>query len=182
MNAAQHVVGLYCHKGALLAHIQLTVHQEPQVLHLQRCSPAKLTLTYAGPSGGSIFCFPRSQGFLLLSSETGEKPSQLTRASQETLLPLTSLTCGAGTLFTGPSSNIGGGGGGGGEGKTSSGAGGKGSSKGGGGGGKAQFEEKLASSPGGGGGGGGSSMGKNENKSKFGSFLTFSQYKLLKES
>lgn len=87
------------------------------------------------------------------------------RASREAI---TSLTCGAGTMLTGPSSNIGGGGGG----KASSGAGGKGSSKGGGGGGKAQFEEKLASSPGGGGGGSGRSVEKNDNKSKFGTLLT----------
>lgn len=100
--------------------------------------------------------FLTSPGFLLLISERTEKLSQL-RVSQEIILPLTSLTCGADTMPIGPSSNIGGGG----EGKVSSGAGGKGSSKGGGGGGKAQFEEKLTSSPGGGGGGSGSSMAKN---------------------
>lgn len=103
-----------------------------------------------------------------MNSESTEKLSQI-KVSKEIILPLTSLTCGAG-----PSSNIGGGGGGG-EGKASSGAGGKGSSKGGGGGGKAQFEEKLRSSPGGGGGGSGSSMKNNENKSRARSFLTPSQ-------
>lgn len=36
-NTAQYVASLYCHKGALLAHIQLTVHQDPKVLHLQPC-------------------------------------------------------------------------------------------------------------------------------------------------
>lgn len=139
--------------------------------------PSQLTLTYAASQAGSISCSPRSQGFLLLSLDSSEKLSHLTKHHTETTLPWTSLTCGAGTLLTGPSSNIGGGGGGGegGEGKASSGAGGKGSSKGGGGGGNAQFEEKLSSSPGGGGGGSGRSIGKNENKSYFRSFLTPSQ-------
>lgn len=140
--------------------------------------PSQLTLTYAATQAGSISCSPRAQGFLLLSFDSSEKLSHLTEHHTETTLPWTSLTCGAGTLLTGPSSNIGGGGGGGGEGgegKASSGAGGKGSSKGGGGGGNAQFEEKLASSPGGGGGGSGRSIGKNENKSYFRSFLTASQ-------
>lgn len=124
--------------------------------------------------------FPTSPGFLLLISDRTEKLFQL-RVSQEIILPLTLLTCGVDTMPIGPSSNIGGGGGGG-EGKVSSGAGGKGSSKGGGGGGKAQFEEKLISSPGGGGGGSGRSIVKNENKSRFHSFLTLSLYKPYKES
>lgn len=153
----------------MLAHTQFTIHQEPPRSFICKAAAWPPDLTCAGPWGGGIFLLSQISGLPAAEFREQQEAVAAHRASQETVLPLTSLTCGVGTLLTGPSSNIGGGGGGGGgEGKTSSGAGGKGSSKGGGGGGKAQFEEKLASSPGGGGGGSGSSMGKNENKSKFG--------------
>lgn len=150
--------------------------RSPKSFICRAVSLGQLTLTYAGAGGSSIFCFSKSHRFLLLSSESSEKLLQLTEHLKKTRVLSILLTCGAGALLTGPSSNIGGGGGGG-EGKNSSGAGGKGSSKGGGGGGNAQFEGKLASSPGGGGGGSGSSVGKKENTGKFGPFLTLRQHK-----
>lgn len=90
-SAAQRVVGLYCHKGALLARIQLTVHREPGSCPAE-LQPSQLTLTCAGPRGGSIPCFPTSQGFPLLSSDSSEKLSQVTEHHRNhTSLDLTHL-------------------------------------------------------------------------------------------
>lgn len=47
-SSAQRVVGLYCHKGALLARICLTVHREPQVLPRRAAAqPADPNLCWA---------------------------------------------------------------------------------------------------------------------------------------
>lgn len=38
--AVQDAIGVLCHKGTLLTHGQLDVHQNPHVLLVKRCSPA----------------------------------------------------------------------------------------------------------------------------------------------